>query len=203
MLLAACGSVESFAGPLSLRAATFQVCAGAMCSVAPGSTDPLPRRSFVAASLLSSVVVQRADAEVAAVVEDGSPSEVVVQGEMRLEVGADKKLQKAGGKGRAEVVLRIVGKGIISKTEKLVSLEDFPVRSHYRRSCDAPSLFCSPSLARCSARSDGKNKPTPNHDGQCAGRGATGHRRGVRRRSLHRCCFGSSVQDRKGPHCKP
>ena len=39
-------------------------------------------------------------------VEAGGPEEVVVRGEMRLEQGSDKKLQKAGGKAQAQVVLQ-------------------------------------------------------------------------------------------------
>merc|ERR1719409_188388 len=85
----------------------------------------LSRRCVVAAAAASIAGVRRAAADEAEGAS-GSPDEVVVQGEMRLEVGSDKKLAKFGGKARAEVVLRIVGKGIISKTSEEIVLEDFP-----------------------------------------------------------------------------
>jgi len=112
--------------------------AGAVCAAGGGSNtpriampaDPLARRRFLAASLVSVAGVQRAvaaeDVEEGEV-EAGGPEEVVVRGEMRLEQGSDKKLQKAGGKAQAQVVLRCVGKGIISKTTEEITLEDFPV----------------------------------------------------------------------------
>jgi len=135
VLLAVCGSVDAFTGQVSLRAAAVcgRAATGVMCSASPegrGSvvlpSATLARRSFLAASLVSAIAMQRAAAEEEGVVEDGSPDEVVVEGEMRFEVGAEKRLQKVGGKGRAEIILRCVGKGVISKTEIMVSLEDFP-----------------------------------------------------------------------------
>ena len=129
-LAAACvPAATAFSGPLALppRHAGLRragVCAMAAMSEAPQAA--LSRRCVVAAAAASVAGVRRAAADEA---EDasGSPDEVVVQGEMRLEVGSDKKLAKFGGKARAEVVLRIVGKGIISKTSEEIELEDFPV----------------------------------------------------------------------------
>lgn len=92
------------------------------------------RRSFMAAAL-ALVAMPTAPMTVAA-----EESPVVVTGEMRLEVGSDKKLAAVGGKAVATVVLRIVGKGIISKTNVEVNLPDFPVLS--------PSL--APSSPSCS-----------------------------------------------------
>ncbi len=57
--------------------------------------------------------------------------EMVMQGEMRLESGADNVLSKAGGKGTAEVTLRIVGKGIIAQKKFDVDLKDFPKAGRY------------------------------------------------------------------------
>ena len=140
VLLVESMGVDAFTGSVPLRAAAAvrgRAAAGAICSVAHGgqqfaSADPLARRSFLAASLISVAGVQRVAAEDDAKeeVEAGSPGEVVVEGEMRLEVGADKKLAKVGGKGKAEVVLRCVGKGIISKTSEDINLADFPVYIH-------------------------------------------------------------------------
>lgn len=142
VLFAVGGVVDAFSGHVSLRAGTpRRAAAGAVCSLsreherAEESTDPtlltqLSRRSVLAVSLASVIGGQCtvAAADDAGDVETGSPAEVVVKGEMRLEVGADQKLKKAGGKARAEVVLRCVGKGIISKTTEEINLDDFPVR---------------------------------------------------------------------------
>ena len=66
-------------------------------------------------------------AAVAAEVDD----EIVMQGEMRLEQGSDKRFEKFGGKGTAEVTLRIVGKGIIAQKRFDVDLKDFPPAGRY------------------------------------------------------------------------
>ena len=140
VLLLVVGSAEGFGGGSALRmGARPAAAAGAVCAAGGDSTpraalpaDPLGRRSFLAVSLVSAAGVQRAGA-VEAVKEGepeaGGPEEVVVKGEMRLEEGSDKKLQKAGGKAQAQVVLRCVGKGIISKTTEEITLEAFPVRA--------------------------------------------------------------------------
>ena len=146
------GSATAFAGQIPLQTVAWRSssrAAGALCAVAPHHGNPeaegalaglaagslqdgLHRRAFLAASVASVVGVQRA---AVAVDEAGSPDEVVVEGELRLEEGADKKLSKAGGKGRAEVVLRCVGKGVISKTTEEVDLSDFPVTMRVSRLC--------------------------------------------------------------------
>ena len=145
VLLAAGSGADAFAGhgvAGMLRAGVRRAAEAAVCSVAEDSAgsrraalptaDPLARRRFLAASLVSAAGMQSALA--AEYVEEkdpeaGGPDEVVVTGEMRLEEGSDKKLQKVGGKARAEVVLRCVGKGIISKTTEEIELADFPVRA--------------------------------------------------------------------------
>ena len=62
--------------------------------------------------------------EMVAPLQDG---DVVVNGEMRLEVGSDKKMAKVGGKALATVILRCVGKGIIGSTSVEIDVNDFPV----------------------------------------------------------------------------
>ena len=141
LVLLFCDAVDAFAGSgqgllrnaaWRSRAAAFPVCALKAQREKPAHhadavSASAPRRSFLAATVASVIGIQQA-----AVADDdandaGSPDEVVVEGELRLEQGSDKKLEKVGGKGRAEVVLRCVGKGIISKTTEEVDLADFPV----------------------------------------------------------------------------
>ena len=138
LIVVGCGTSNAFIGKIQQPSIPTHSrhTAATMCSPVPEgklvslSETPLARRSFLAASLASAISVQRVgaaeDAEDAA---EGDATEVVVKGELRLEKGSDQKLQKAGGKGRAEVVLRCVGKGIISKTTEDISLDDFPVSS--------------------------------------------------------------------------
>jgi hypothetical protein len=78
--------------------------------------------SALAIPSIISIVGSRGQAAGAA---EGS-EEVVMQGEMRLESGADNRFSKAGGKGTAEITIRIVGKGIISQKKFDVDLKDFP-----------------------------------------------------------------------------
>ncbi|KAJ1492328.1 hypothetical protein T484DRAFT_1742560 [Baffinella frigidus] len=59
--------------------------------------------------------------------------DIVVSGEMRLEVGSEKKMAKAGGKAIATVILRVVGKGIISTTTQEIDVKDFPVSDFFPR----------------------------------------------------------------------
>ena len=162
VLLAAGSGADAFAGHGVAgvlragvrRAAEDAVCAGAedgagnRRAVLP-TADPLARRRFIAASLVSAAGMQSALAADDVEEKDpeaGGPDEVVVTGEMRLEEGSDKKLQKIGGKARAEVVLRCVGKGIISKTTEEIELADFPVRAP---SCFPCVAVCASPTARC------------------------------------------------------
>ena len=146
IVLVLCGSADAFAGqgrfsPQAAAVRSSRPAAGPVCALKAQRERPAPhadaafasapRRSFLAAAAASVVGIQRvvvADDDVAK--EAGDPDEVVVEGEMRLEQGSDKKLAKAGGKGRAEVVLRCVGKGVISKTTEEINLTDFPVRTY-------------------------------------------------------------------------
>jgi hypothetical protein len=155
LLAAACSCTDAFAVNLPRitlarsRALVCAVTASAESNIAL-SAD-LSRRSFVAVSLASFAGVQSARAaEENESTEADSADEVVVEGEMRLEVGSDKKLAKIGGKAKAEVVLRCVGKGIISKTSEEIDLKDFPVRillplnglgDPACRMCSAPRLL--------------------------------------------------------------
>ena len=160
--LSLCGSAAAFAGQLPLRAVAWRsssrvaaAAAGAVCAVAPHGGNPggalgdaagslqdgLHRRAFLAASVASVVGAQRAAVAADDDMEAGSPDEVVVEGELRLEEGADKKFSKGGGKGRAEVVLRCVGKGVISKTTEEVDLADFPVTMLVGRFCQSGRRF--------------------------------------------------------------
>jgi len=154
LLVVGCGTSNAFIGKIPQRSipAHSRHTAATMCSLVPEgklvslSETLLARRSFLAASLASAISVQRVgaaeDTENAA---EGGATEVVVEGELRLEKGSDQKLQKAGGKGRAEVVLRCVGKGIISKTTEDISLDDFPVSFTIHilimATCDFSSVF--------------------------------------------------------------
>jgi len=147
LLVVGCGTSNAFIGKIPQRSipAHSRHTAATMCSVVPEG-NLVSRRSFLAASLASAISVQRVgaaeDTENAA---EGGATEVVVEGELRLEKGSDQKLQKAGGKGRAEVVLRCVGKGIISKTTEDISLDDFPVSFTIHilimATCDFSSVF--------------------------------------------------------------
>ena len=160
--MAAGSSADAFAGhgvAGVLRAGVRRAAEGAVCAVAEDgagnrravlpTADPLARRRFIAASLVSAAGMQSALAADDVEEKDpeaGGPDEVVVTGEMRLEEGSDKKLQKIGGKARAEVVLRCVGKGIISKTTEEIELADFPVRAP---SCFPCVAVCASPTARC------------------------------------------------------
>lgn len=55
-----------------------------------------------------------------------SSPQIVVEGLMRLEQGSDKVLQAVGGRAKATIYLRIVGRGIIAKTNLDINLADFP-----------------------------------------------------------------------------
>ena len=71
--------------------------------------------------------------------------DTVVSGEMRLEVGREKKMAKYGGKAIATVILRVVGKGIISTTTLPIDVNDFPVSYLFARNLSVgreSSLFC-------------------------------------------------------------
>jgi hypothetical protein len=145
IVLVLCDSADAFAsqGQFLQRAAALRrsrPAVGPVCALkaqrerpaphADAASASAPRRSFLAAAAASVVGIQGVVvADDNAAKEAGDPDEVVVEGEMRLEQGADKKLAKAGGKGRAEVVLRCVGKGVISKTTEEINLSDFPVRT--------------------------------------------------------------------------
>ena len=160
--MAAGSGADAFAGhgvAGVLRAGVRRAAEGAVCAVAEDgagnrravlpTADPLARRRFIAASLVSAAGMQSALAADDVEEKDpeaGGPDEVVVTGEMRLEEGSDKKLQKIGGKARAEVVLRCVGKGIISKTTEEIELADFPVRAP---SCFPCVAVCASPTARC------------------------------------------------------
>ena len=162
VLLAAGSGADAFAGhgfAGVLRAGVRRAAEGAVCAVAEDgagnrravlpTADPLARRRFIAASLVSAAGMQSALAADDVEEKDpeaGGPDEVVVTGEMRLEEVSDKKLQKIGGKARAEVVLRCVGKGIISKTTEEIELADFPVRAP---SCFPCVAVCASPTARC------------------------------------------------------
>ena len=45
---------------------------------------------------------------------------------MRLEQGSEKVLQQVGGRANATIYLRIVGRGIISKTYQTLDISEFP-----------------------------------------------------------------------------
>eukprot|EP00291_Cryptomonas_curvata_P009777 CAMPEP_0172183012 /NCGR_PEP_ID=MMETSP1050-20130122/18732_1 /TAXON_ID=233186 /ORGANISM="Cryptomonas curvata, Strain CCAP979/52" /LENGTH=193 /DNA_ID=CAMNT_0012856549 /DNA_START=213 /DNA_END=792 /DNA_ORIENTATION=+ len=53
-------------------------------------------------------------------------SPIVIEGQMRLEQGSEKILEAVGGRANATVVLRIVGRGIISTTHLEIDVADFP-----------------------------------------------------------------------------
>jgi hypothetical protein len=81
----------------------------------------MDRRSLISGMLLLTVPTRPAFSA-----ETSTSSSIVVEGLMRLEQGSDKILQSAGGRAKATIYLRIVGRGIISKTNLDINLADFP-----------------------------------------------------------------------------
>ena len=86
-----------------------------------GAEARIDRRSLMSGMLLLTVPTTPAFAS-----NPVSSPQIVVEGLMRLEQGSDKVLQAVGGRAKATIYLRIVGRGIIAKTNLDINLADFP-----------------------------------------------------------------------------
>ncbi len=87
------------------------------------SESRVDRRSLIAGMLILTVPVEKA---FAVPYPPPTSSPIVVEGQMRLEKGSEKILQSVGGRANATVILRIVGRGIISTTHLEIDVADFP-----------------------------------------------------------------------------
>ena len=94
---------------------------GPTLSLSENSESRFDRRKLIAGMLLLTVPHKNSLAS-----PQSTSSPIVVEGAMRLEQGSEKVLQQVGGRANATIYLRIVGRGIISKTYQTLDISEFP-----------------------------------------------------------------------------
>jgi hypothetical protein len=92
-------------------------------SMSENSASKFDRRNMIAGMLILTVPIKKT---LAVPYPPPTSSPIVIEGQMRLEKGSEKILAAVGGRANATVVLRIVGRGIISTTHLEIDVADFP-----------------------------------------------------------------------------